>query len=138
MLLAAAKRDEILFRNVADDCTLPRVTQTKAKAITTDQLKPFLDAIRHDKFYHMYYIAIFSGQREAEVLGLQWDDVYWETKWDDVYWETNSIVIRQQLQIVPNTKPAQYQLVPPKENKQRRIILAQSAMQILRCQLIKQ
>lgn len=128
-LLAAAKRDEILFRNVADDCTLPRVTQTKAKAITTDQLKPFLDAIRHDKFYHIYYIAIFSGQREAEVLGL---------RWDDVYWETNSIVIRQQLQIVPNTKPAQYQLVPPKENKQRRIILAQSAMQILRCQLIKQ
>ena len=76
-LLAAAKRDEILFRNVADDCTLPRVTQTKAKAITTDQLKPFLDAIRHDKFYHIYYIAIFSGQRESEVLGLRWDDIYW-------------------------------------------------------------
>ena len=67
------------------------------------------------------YIAIFSGQRESEVLGL---------RWDDIYWETNSIIIRQQLQIVPNTKPAQYQLVPPKENKQRRIILAQSAMQI--------
>lgn len=33
-----------------------------------------------------------------------------------------------QLQIVPNTKPAQYSLVPSKENKERRIVLAKSAM----------
>lgn len=43
-----------------------------------------------------------------------------------------------QLQIVPNTKPAQYSLVPSKENKERRIVLAKSAMQILRQQRTKQ
>lgn len=128
-LLAAAKKDEIILRNVADDCTLPRVTQTRAKAITTVQLGPFLEAIKQDKFYYIFYLDIFSGQREAEILGL---------RWDDIEWETDSIVVRQQLQIVPNTKPAQYSLVPPKENKERRIVLAKSAMQILRQQRTKQ
>ncbi len=128
-LLAAAKKDEIILRNVADDCTLPRVTQTRSKAITTVQLGPFLEAIKQDKFYYIFYLDIFSGQREAEILGL---------RWDDIEWETDSIVVRQQLQIVPNTKPAQYSLVPPKENKERRIVLAKSAMQILRQQRTKQ
>ena len=128
-LLSAAKKDEIILRNVADDCTLPRVTQTRAKAITTVQLESFLKAIKQDKFYHIYYLDIFSGLREAEILGL---------RWEDVEWETDSIVIRQQLQIVPHTKPTQYRLVPPKENKERRIVLAKSAMQTLRQQRIKQ
>lgn len=60
-LLAAAKKDEIILRNVADDCTLPRVTQTRAKAITTVQLGPFLEAIKQDKFYYIFYLDIFSG-----------------------------------------------------------------------------
>lgn len=128
-LLAAAKRDEIVMRNVSDDCTLPRITQTRAKAITTVQLKPFLEAIKQDKFYYVFFLGIFSGQREAEILGL---------RWDDIEWDTDSIVVRQQLQIVPKTKPAQYKLVPPKENKQRRIVLAKSTMEILRRQRTKQ
>ena len=58
-LLTAAQRDEILQRNVADFCSLPRVTQTRAKAITSAELNQFLDLIRKDEFYYLFFLDIF-------------------------------------------------------------------------------
>lgn len=74
-LLTAAQRDEILQRNVADFCSLPRVTQTRAKAITSAELNQFLDLIRKDEFYYMFFLDIFSGMRQSEILGLRWADI---------------------------------------------------------------
>lgn len=88
-LLTAAQRDEILQRNVADFCSLPRVTQTRAKAITSAELNQFLDLIRKDEFYYLFFLDIFSGMRQSEILGL---------RWADIDWDRNSLVVRKQLQ----------------------------------------
>ena len=66
-----------------------------------------------------------SGLRQSEILGL---------RWDDILWEKNSIVIRQQLQQKHERGSFDYYLTPPKENKQRCIVLAASAIRILRKQ----
>ncbi len=116
-LLTAAQRDEIIIRNVADKCTLPRVTQSRAKAIEDDE------------FYNIFFLDIFSGMRQSEILGL---------RWDDILWEKNSIVIRQQLQQKHERGAFDYYLTPPKETKQRCIVLAASAIRILRKQYRKQ
>ena len=116
-LLTAAQRDEIIIRNVADKCTLPRVTQSRAKAIEDDE------------FYNIFFLDIFSGMRQSEILGL---------RWDDILWEKNSIVIRQQLQQKHERGAFDFYLTPPKETIQRCIVLAASAIRILRKQYRKQ
>ena len=116
-LLTAAQRDEIIIRNVADKCTLPRVTQSRAKAITSSELTRFLKAVEDDEFYNIFFLDIFSGMQQSEILGL---------RWDDILWGKDSIVIRQQLQQKHERGLFNYYLTPPKENKQLCIVLPQA------------
>lgn len=128
-VLEAAVRDEILLRNVSKQCTLPRVVQKQIKAITTDELATFLGAIKDEPFRNIFFLDIFSGLRQAEILGL---------RWEDIDWENNCIYIRSQLQQKQEAGDFSYYLAPPKEGKERKIVLAQSAMQTLHEQRILQ
>lgn len=122
-LLDAAVRDEILLRNVADHCNLPRVTQKQIRVIATEELSTFLEAIEGEPFRNIFFLDIFSGMRQAEILGL---------RWKDIDWGNNSIYIRGQLQQRQVKGDFSYYLAPPKEGKERRIVLADSAMQALK------
>lgn len=122
-LLDAAVRDEIVLRNVSDRCSLPRVTQKQVKAITTADLSAFLKAIEGEPFRNLFFLDIFSGMRQAEILGL---------RWHDIDWEHNCIYIRGQLQQRQTKGDFSYFLAAPKEGKERRIVLAASVMQVLR------
>lgn len=53
--------------------------------------------------------------RQSEILGL---------RWADIDWNRNSLVVRKQLQQKCKKGDYSYTLIDPKENKQRRIILA--------------
>ena len=128
-LLACACQDEILLRNVADHCRLPRVTQQQLKVLTTAELSRFFAAIKTDEFHLLYYTAILTGMRQSEILGL---------RWDDIEWERNTIVVRQQLQQRRDKDFYDYYLKPPKENKQRRIVVAPSVMFALKQRRIEQ
>lgn len=61
--------------------------------------------------------------RQAEILGLCWHDIDWEN---------GCIYIRNQLQQRQVRGDFSYYLAPPKEGKERRVILADSTMQVLR------
>ncbi len=128
-MLESAVRDELLLRNVSERCSLPRVTQHQVRAITTAELSRFLQAIDGKQFRNIFFIDIFSGLRLSEILGLRWDDVDFD--YDCIY-------VRQQLQQKQIKGDFSYFLAPPKEGKQRKIILAQNAMQVLRHQRTKQ
>lgn len=128
-MLESAVRDELLLRNVSERCSLPRVTQHQVRAITTAELSRFLHAIDGKQFRNIFFIDIFSGLRLSEILGLRWDDVDFD--YDCIY-------VRQQLQQKQIKGDFSYFLAPPKEGKQRKIILAQNAMQVLRHQRTKQ
>ena len=128
-MLESAVRDELLLRNVSERCSLPRVTQHQVRAITTAELSRFLQAIDGKQFRNIFFIDIFSGLRLSEILGLRWDDVDFD--YDCIY-------VRQQLQQKQIKGDFSYFLAPPKEGKQRKIILAQNAMQLLRHQRAKQ
>ena len=128
-MLESAVRDELLLRNVSERCSLPRVTQHQVRAITTAELSRFLHAIDGKQFRNIFFIDIFSGLRLSEILGLRWDDVDFD--YDCIY-------VRQQLQQKQIKGDFSYFLAPPKEGKQRKIILAQNAMQVLRHQRAKQ
>lgn len=128
-MLETAVRDEILLRNVSERCSLPRVTQHQVRAITTAELSRFLQAIDGKQFRNIFFIDIFSGLRLSEILGL---------RWEDVDFDHDCIYVRQQLQQKQVKGDFGYFLAPPKEGKQRKVILAQNAMRVLRHQRAKQ
>ena len=127
-MLESAIRDELLLRNISERCSLPRVMQHQVRAITTAELSQFLRAIDGKQFRNIFFIDIFSGLRLSEILGL---------RWEDVDFDHDCIYVRQQLQQKQVKGDFGYFLAPPKEGKQRKVILAQNAMRVLRHQRAK-
>ena len=105
------------------------MTQHQVRAITTAELSRFLQAIDGKQFRNIFFIDIFSGLRLSEILGL---------RWEDVDFDHDCIYVRQQLQQKQVKGDFGYFLAPPKEGKQRKVILAQNAMRVLRHQRAKQ
>lgn len=56
-------------------CQLPRIEKKEMKTITGGDLKAFLTEIRGKPFEDELYFAVFTGLREAEIVGLAWDCV---------------------------------------------------------------
>lgn len=56
-------------------CQLPRVEDKEMKTITGDNLKAFLAEIKGKPYEDELFFAIFTGLREAEIVGLTWDCV---------------------------------------------------------------
>lgn len=75
--------------NPSDGCVLPRVIKKEITPLSDDEIKKFLMAIETDKFSDIFFVTLFTGMRQREVLGLMWKDIDFEQ---------GKIVIRQQLQ----------------------------------------
>jgi integrase len=73
--LKDAVRLQLLPRNVADATMPPKATKSKVKPLTQDQLRTLLDAANGDKLEALYVLAITTGMRQGELLGLRWKDV---------------------------------------------------------------
>lgn len=117
-----------LRNNPSDACILPRVIKTEIHPLDDDQISSFLDAIQGHCHEYLYKIALFTGLREGEVLGLSWDCVDLERK---------TLLVKRQLQ---REKKAggKYYFSSPKNNKSRTLSLAPSVVQLFRLQKFKQ
>ncbi len=62
-------------RNVAEGASLPRVGRKEAQAFTPGEVRRLLRAARDDRLEALYVVAVTCGCRQAELLGLRWDDV---------------------------------------------------------------
>jgi len=49
----------------------------KMEILNPEKIKIFLDAVTDQKFKMLFRLAIFSGARQGELLGLKWSDVDW-------------------------------------------------------------
>ena len=61
--------------NPCDACTLPRVERQEIKPIEGSKVREFLQAIKGTANEDLLFVDIFSGLRQAELLGLTWDCV---------------------------------------------------------------
>lgn len=73
--LKDAVRLQLLSRNVADSATPPRQVRREIKPLSQEQMRLLLDAASGDKLECLYVLAISTGMRQGELLGLQWRDV---------------------------------------------------------------
>jgi integrase len=48
---------------------------SKIRFLTPDESRAFLNAVRGDRYCALYVLAITTGMRQGEMLGLQWPDV---------------------------------------------------------------
>lgn len=62
-------------RNIADLADPPRPKPKEFQALNVEQLKKFLEVNQDDLYYPLYVLAIATGLRKGELLGLRWEDV---------------------------------------------------------------
>ena len=62
-------------RNVAEAVTPPRPVRMEVVPLTGEQARLLLEAARGDKFEALYVLAVTTGMRQGEIIGLRWEDV---------------------------------------------------------------
>lgn len=53
----------------------PKPVRAEAQTFNVEQAKRFLRAIKNDRFEAFYLLAVATGLRRGELLGLKWEDV---------------------------------------------------------------
>ena len=108
--LGQAVKWGMLPRNPADAVERPRVPRHEFTALTPAQVQALLQAAREDRLYALYVLAVTTGIRLGELLGLTWPDVNLNS---------GELCVARQLVWVRNTEPT---LAGPKTDSGRRTI----------------
>ena len=116
---------DYLSRNPADACKLPKVTKPEIKPLEPDEIARLLREAEADDYCNLFIMAMFTGMRQGELLGLAWECVNFKS---------GIITVKQQLQC----KDGNYFLETPKSGKNRTILPAPIVMDALRNQLERQ
>lgn len=124
-----AVKQGMIAANPCDAAELPAMRQHEIKPLTDAEIPLFLQAIRGDAMENAYALCLLAGLREAECLGLSWEQVDFAR---------GTITICQQLQ-KGKTKGGKYMIVPfTKSNKPRTIMPPQIAFDYLRSEQRRQ
>lgn len=116
---------DYIYRNPADACKLPKVTKPEIKPLEPEEIARLLKEAEQDDYCNLFIVAMFTGMRQGELLGLAWECVDFQT---------GIITVKQQLQC----KDGNYFLETPKSGKNRTILPAPIVMDALRKQQERQ
>ncbi|MFI9062642.1 tyrosine-type recombinase/integrase [Streptomyces sp. NPDC053429] len=73
--LEHAVREEEITRNVARNVRTGTPRPRRFEPLTADEARQFLTAARNDRLFVLYELALRTGLRKGELLGLQWEDL---------------------------------------------------------------
>lgn len=73
--LKYAKRRGAVASNVADDVDPPSIPRKEVVTLSAAEAARFLEAARGDRFNALYHLALTTGLRQSELLGLRWSDI---------------------------------------------------------------
>jgi integrase len=119
--LGQAVQWNMIPRNPCDGATAPRATRTEMKVLTPEQVRAILAATTEHPAHALYALAITTGMRAGELLGLQWGDI-------DLH--AGRLTVQRALQ---QQNEAGLVFVMPKTARSRRmILLSQRAIDALR------
>ena len=121
--LARAVRHGLILRNAAALAEPPRVEHREVEAWEASQVRTFLQSVRGHRLEALFTVAVVTGLRQSELLGLRWSDV-------DL--SAGTLTVRQSLQRVDGKMTA----VETKTARSRRTVplpeLALLALRALR------
>ena len=63
--------------NPSDACELPRIPKKEMQVLSgkSNSLQLFLEEIKGKQFESLFFVDVFTGLREGEIVGLTWDNV---------------------------------------------------------------
>lgn len=73
--LKQAVRWSLVTKNVAGMATPPRSRKKEIRTLTPEETRRLLKAARGERYEALYVLAMTTGMRQGELLGLKWDDV---------------------------------------------------------------
>ena len=65
----------LIPRNVTDAVERPRPTTREIEPLDEEQVRRLLEAARGNRLEALYVLAVTTGLRQGEILGLQWKDI---------------------------------------------------------------
>lgn len=77
--LGQALKWGLVIRNVSDLVEKPTVKRKAPVIWSVEDTQKFLKAVEQHRFYPIYVLAVATGMREGEVLGVQFEDIDWKT-----------------------------------------------------------
>jgi len=121
-----AIKDNLVKRNAAGLADGPRVPYRESPTVSPQDARALLDVVRGDRLEGLFVLAIASGSRQGELLGLRWQDV-------DL--DAGTVCVNGALQRVNG----RFSRVDPKTSRSRRTLaLPDIAVDALRLHRIRQ
>jgi integrase len=109
--LGQAERWGLVATNAAQQADAPRPERVEMTTLSPEEARRFLLAASADRLEALYVLAITTGMRQGELLGLRWHDIDLEQR---------SIRVTGSLQYVPGKGLS---LATPKTRRSRRHVL---------------
>lgn len=125
--LTQAQKMGYIRLNPLDAVTLPRIEKKQIKPMDDEDLTRFLKEIKGNPYESVFFVTVFTGLRQGEVLGLTWDCVNFEQ---------NTLYINKQHGKVKGGK--EYVFSSLKNDKPRMIVAADGVMDVLKKQKARQ
>jgi integrase len=73
--LRSAVKWGMIGRNVCDALEVPRKCRVEKQIWNEAEITQFLEFVKDNQYYQLFYLALFSGMRRSELLGLRWGDL---------------------------------------------------------------
>ena len=107
--LGRAEKWGIIARNVAKLADIPKVEQPEINPFDPSEARLFVKTIAGERLEALYLLAIATGLRQAEVLGLSWEDIDFGK---------SQCTVRKTLQRIDG----EFRFVEPKTTRSRRTL----------------
>jgi len=114
-----AVRLDLVQRNVADLVQPPRVKRLEMATLSSEQSRLLLEAANGERFEALVVLAVMTGMRIGELLGLRWSDV-------DV--DVSTLRVERTLHVIGGTL---FFAEPKTELSRRRLLLPVRALRAL-------
>jgi integrase len=119
--LENAVRWRLIGRNVCDDVSPPKLVKYNVQPLTQKQAFWLLKTAQGHKLEALITVALATGMRRGELLGLQWQDINFEDR---------SLQIRRSMVRLGNRGVVESQ--PKTLKSRRRVVLPQFVIEVLK------
>jgi len=119
-------RLEFIARNPAELVPLPAKSDFEGAAWAPDEAMRSLAACAGHRLENLFVLALLTGMREGELLGL---------RWADIHWDANMLMVLSNVVWVRGTA---HHGTPKRERSKRPVPLVPWAVEVLRRQQVQQ